>query len=144
MLKAIDETGGAFFGADGKVTGDVSAYFTGNYYAQYGTWYGRNANTVSGQCNLSFNLTNKGLRFVGTYNAKVSAGNSSITVRNTTVANVFGWDYLYVYNSDVASGSNFGRMQYNSSFSHYYENAQRLNIRTVKHLIPRIREDTKV
>ena len=89
MLKAIDETGGAFFGADGKVTGDVSAYFTGNYYAQYGTWYGRNANTVSGQCNLSFNLTNKGLRFVGTYNAKVSAGNSSITVRNTTVANVF-------------------------------------------------------
>lgn len=132
MLKAIDETGGAFFGADGKVTGDVSAYFTGNYYAQYGTWYGRNANTVSGQCNLSFNLTNKGLRFVGTYNAKVSAGNSSITVRNTTVANVFGWDYLYVYNSDVASGSNFGRMQYNSSFSHYYENASTIEYKNGK------------
>ena len=132
MLKAIDKTGGAFFGADGKVTGDVSAYFTGNYYAQYGTWYGRNANTVSGKCNLSFDLTNKGLRFVGTYDAKVSAGNSSITIRNTTVANVFGWDYLYVYNSDVASESNFGRMQYNSSFSHYYENASTIEYKNGK------------
>ena len=122
MLNSITSTGGAFWGAEGKVTGNVQANFTGSYYAQYGTWYGNSASIVSGTCTLSFDITNDELNYVGTYNAKVSAGFSYINVKNTTVMNVFGWDYLDLKNCSVAPETHFGRMQYDSSFKKYWEN----------------------
>ena len=122
MLNSITSTGGAFWGAEGKVTGNVQANFTGSYYAQYGTWYGNSASSVSGTCTLSFDITNDELNYVGTYNNKVSVGLSYINVKNTTVMNVFGWDQLDLRNCSVAPETHFGRMQHDSSFKKYWAN----------------------
>ena len=53
---------------------------------------------------------------------KQTAGYGYIEVNNTQVANVFGWGYLELNNSATCDQSvnNFGHMQYDSSFYHYW------------------------
>lgn len=118
MLSSIDKTGGAFWGADGKVSGNVTVNFSGSYYAQYGTWFGTQNSSISGNVSFIFNITNEELKFVGSYKTKV--GKNSITVYNTSLANVFGWDNLYLSGCNVAPEQHFGHMQYNSSFKNYW------------------------
>ena len=119
MLFSIDSTGGAFWGADGKVSGNVSVTFEGDYYAQYGTWFGTSGSAVNGTASFDFDITNEELKYVGNYKTKVGKYNY-IYVDNTNLANVFGWDKLYLSGCNVAPEQHFGHMQYSSSFYGYW------------------------
>ncbi len=121
MLFSINETGGAFWGADGKVSGDVRVTFEGSYYAQYGTWFGTKDSSIGRTASFDFDITNEELKYVGNYKTKVGKYNY-IYVDNTNLANVFGWDDLYLSGCNVAPEQHFGHMQYSSSFYGYWSN----------------------
>ena len=126
MLFSIDSTGGAFWGADGKVSGNVSVTFEGSYYAQYGTWFGTKNSSISGKASFDFDITNEELKYVGNYESKVGQYNY-IYVDNTNLANVFGWDKLYLNGCNVAPEQHFGHMQYSSSFYGYWSKIKDYN-----------------
>lgn len=63
----------------------------------------------------------KKLKYVGNYRTKVGKYNY-IYVDNTNLANVFGWDDLYLSGCNVAPEQHFGHMQYSSSFYGYWSN----------------------
>ena len=121
MLFSINDTGGAFWGADGKVSGDVRVTFEGSYYAQYGTWFGTKDSSIGRTASFDFDITNEELKYVGNYRTKVGKYNY-IYVDNTNLANVFGWDDLYLSGCNVAPEQHFGHMQYSSSFYGYWSN----------------------
>lgn len=121
MLFSINDTGGAFWGADGKVSGDVRVTFEGSYYAQYGTWFGTKDSSIGRTASFYFDITNEELKYVGNYRTKVGKYNY-IYVDNTNLANVFGWDDLYLSGCNVAPEQHFGHMQYSSSFYGYWSN----------------------
>ena len=54
MLNNITSTGGAFWGAEGKVSGNVTVNFSGSYYAQYGTWFGTQNSSIGGNATFKF------------------------------------------------------------------------------------------
>ena len=120
MLNNITSTGGAFWGAEGKVSGNVTVNFSGSYYAQYGTWFGTQNSSIGGNATFKFtDITNEELKYVGNYSSKVGNYNY-IYVNKTNLANVFGWDYLYLNECNVAPEQHFGHMQYSSSFYNYW------------------------
>ena len=120
MLNNITSTGGAFWGAEGKVSGNVTVNFSGSYYAQYGTWFGTQNSSIGGNATFKFtDITNEELKYVGNYRSKVGNYNY-IYVNKTNLANVFGWDYLYLNECNVAPEQHFGHMQYSSSFYNYW------------------------
>ena len=118
--------GGSFLAAGGVVTGNVTVTCKGDYYAQFGTWYGANANSIKGNCKLSFDGVNNVVQYVGTLANKAVVGTSYISVDNSTVTNVFGWDNMLMRNCKVSPETNFGRMQYDSSFRNYWPNRNKI------------------
>ena len=118
--------GGSFFAAAGEVTGNVTVTCKGDYYAQFGTWYGLKPSSIKGDCTLIFRDVNNVVQYVGTLANKAVKGTSFIRVDNSTVTNVFGWDYLSMTNCKVSPETNFGRMQYDSSFRNYWPNRDKI------------------
>lgn len=80
----------------------------------------------AGRIYYAFSDIKESLRFVGAYQYPgydpTDAYRGEISVYNTQVANVFGWGKLHLDNSVTCDGSvsNFGHMQYDSSFYHYW------------------------
>lgn len=122
----IHEVGGSFWGTYAKnVTGGISVSVTGKYEADYGTWFSAGANCKTSSVNFDFRGITNTLKMVGTYQYPGTDGTSTtrntITVANSSVTNIFGYSALNLINCDV-SYSEFGHIQYDSSFYHYWLN----------------------
>lgn len=128
MLKPneVHTVGGSFWGLYGKVTGNLRLDASGSYVAECGTWFTAKEDCKAGRIYYAFSDIKESLRFVGAYQYPgynpTDAYRGEISVYNTQVANVFGWGKLYLDNSVTCDGSvsNFGHMQYDSSFYHYW------------------------
>lgn len=136
MLKPneIHNVGGSFWGLYGKVTENLYLNASGSYVAECGTWFTAKEDCKVGKSiDYTFNNIKENLRFVGAYQFpgydQTEAYKGRITVNNTRVANVFGWGWLDLYGSSTCNQDvhNFGHMQYDSSFYHYWTKQKKQN-----------------
>lgn len=136
MLKPneIHNVGGSFWGLYGKVTENLYLNASGSYVAECGTWFTAKEDCKVGKSiDYTFNNIKENLRFVGAYQFpgydQTEAYKGRITVNNTQVANVFGWGWLDLYGSSTCNQDvhNFGHMQYDSSFYHYWTEQKKQN-----------------
>lgn len=136
MLKPseVHNVGGSFWGLYGKVTGNLYLIASGSYVAECGTWFTAKEDCKVGKSiDYTFNNIKENLRFVGAYQFpgydQTEAYKGRITVNNTQVANVFGWGWLDLYGSSTCNQdvNNFGHMQYDSSFYHYWTEQKKQN-----------------
>ena len=136
MLKPdeVHTVGGSFWGLYGKVTGNLYLNASGSYVAECGTWFtAKEGCKVGKSIDYTFNNIKENLRFVGAYQFpgydQTEAYKGRITVNNTQVANVFGWGWLDLYGSSTCNQDvqNFGHMQYDSSFYHYWTEQKKQN-----------------
>ena len=145
MLKPneVHTVGGSFWGLYGKVTGALRLDASGSYVAECGTWFTANEDCKAGSISYIFNDIKESLRFVGAYEHagydKATAGYGYIEVNNTQVANVFGWGYLELNNSATCDQSvnNFGHMQYDSSFYHYWTEQKKQDAKGGDRYVPK-------
>ena len=136
MLKPneVHNVGGSFWGLYGKVTENLYLNASGSYVAECGTWFTAKEDCKVGKSiDYTFNNIKENLRFVGAYQFpgydQTEAYKGRITVNNTQVANVFGWGWLDLYGSSTCNEdvNNFGHMQYDSSFYHYWTEQKKQN-----------------
>lgn len=145
MLKPneVHTVGGSFWGLYGKVTGYLRLDASGSYVAECGTWFTANKDCTAGSISYIFNDIKESLRFVGAYEHagydQATAGKGYIEVNNTQVANVFGWGYLRLNNSVTCDGvvNNFGHMQYDSSFYHYWTEQKKQDAKGGDRYVPK-------
>ena len=145
MLKPneVHTVGGSFWGLYGKVTGALRLDASGSYVAECGTWFTANEDCKAGSISYIFNDIKESLRFVGAYEHagydQATAGYGYIEVNNTQVANVFGWGYLELNNSATCDQSvnNFGHMQYDSSFYHYWTEQKKQDAKGGDRYVPK-------
>ena len=145
MLKPneIHNVGGSFWGLYGKVTGDLELDASGSYVAECGTWFTAKEGCTAGSISYRFNDIKESLRFVGAYEHagydQATTSKGYIEVNNTQVANVFGWGYLRLNNSVTCDGgvSNFGHMQYDSSFYHYWTEQKKQDAKGGDRYVPK-------
>lgn len=145
MLKPneVHTVGGSFWGLYGTVTGSLSLRASGSYVAECGTWFTAKEDCEAGSISYIFNDIKESLRFVGAYEHagydKETAGKGYIEVNNTQVANVFGWGYLELNNSATCDQSvnNFGHMQYDSSFYHYWTEQKKQDAKGGDRYVPK-------
>lgn len=145
MLKPneIHNVGGSFWGLYGTVTGSLSLRASGSYVAECGTWFTAKEDCKAGSISYIFNDIKESLRFVGAYQHagydEATAGKGYIEVNNTQVANVFGWGYLELNNSATCDQSvnNFGHMQYDSSFYHYWTEQKKQDAKGGDRYVPK-------
>ena len=145
MLKPneVHNVGGSFWGLYGKVTGDLELDASGSYVAECGTWFTANEDCKAGSISYRFNDIKESLRFVGAYEHagydQATTSKGYIEVNNTQVANVFGWGYLRLNNSVTCDGgvSNFGHMQYDSSFYHYWTEQKKQDAKGGDRYVPK-------
>lgn len=145
MLKPneVHNVGGSFWGLYGKVTGDLELDASGSYVAECGTWFTANEDCKAGSISYRFNDIKESLRFVGAYEHagydEATTSKGYIEVNNTQVANVFGWGYLRLNNSVTCDGgvSNFGHMQYDSSFYHYWTEQKKQDAKGGDRYVPK-------
>lgn len=141
--KEVHTVGGSFWGLYGKVTGALRLDASGSYVAECGTWFTANEDCKAGSISYIFNDIKESLRFVGAYEHagydQATAGYGYIEVNNTQVANVFGWGYLELNNSATCDQSvnNFGHMQYDSSFYHYWTEQKKQDAKGGDHYVPK-------
>lgn len=136
MLKPneVHNVGGSFWGLYGNVTENLRLNASGSYVAECGTWFTAKQDCKAGiSIDYTFNNIKENLRFVGAYQFpgydQTEAYKGRITVNNTQVANVFGWGWLDLYGSSTCNEdvNNFGHMQYDSSFYHYWTEQKKQN-----------------
>lgn len=136
MLKPneVHNVGGSFWGLYGNVTENLRLNASGSYVAECGTWFTAKQDCKAGiSIDYTFNNIKENLRFVGAYQFpgydQTEAYKGRITVNNTQVANVFGWGWLDLYGSSTCNQdvNNFGHMQYDSSFYHYWTEQKKQN-----------------
>lgn len=145
MLKPdeVHTVGGSFWGLYGKVTGALRLDASGSYVAECGTWFTAKEDCKAGSISYIFNDIKESLRFVGAYEHagydQATAGYGYIEVNNTQVANVFGWGYLELNNSATCDGgvNNFGHMQYDSSFYHYWTEQKKQDAKGGDRYVPK-------
>lgn len=145
MLKPneVHTVGGSFWGLYGTVTGSLSLRASGSYVAECGTWFTAKEDCKAGSISYIFNDIKESLRFVGAYQHagydEATAGKGYIEVNNTQVANVFGWGYLELNNSATCDQSvnNFGHMQYDSSFYHYWTEQKKQDAKGGDRYVPK-------
>lgn len=145
MLKPneVHNVGGSFWGLYGKVTGDLELDASGSYVAECGTWFTANEDCKAGSISYRFNDIKESLRFVGAYEHagydQATTSKGYIEVNNTQVANVFGWGYLRLNDSVTCDGgvSNFGHMQYDSSFYHYWTEQKKQDAKGGDRYVPK-------
>lgn len=145
MLKPneVHNVGGSFWGLYGKVTGDLELDASGSYVAECGTWFTAKEDCKAGSISYRFNDIKESLRFVGAYEHagydQATTSKGYIEVNNTQVANVFGWGYLRLNNSVTCDGgvSNFGHMQYDSSFYHYWTEQKKQDAKGGDRYVPK-------
>ena len=145
MLKPneVHTVGGSFWGLYGKVTGNLSLNASGSYVAECGTWFTAKEGCTAGSISYIFNDIKESLRFVGVYEHagydQATTSKGYIEVNNTQVANVFGWGYLRLNNSVTCDGgvSNFGHMQYDSSFYHYWTEQKKQDAKGGDRYVPK-------
>lgn len=146
MLKpdVVHTVGGSFWGLYGKVTENLYLNASGSYVAECGTWFTAKEDCKVGKSiNYRFNNIKESLRFVGAYEHagydQATTGNGYIEVNNTQVANVFGWGYLRLNNSATCDGvvNNFGHMQYDSSFYHYWTEQKKQDAKGGDRYVPK-------
>lgn len=139
----IHTVGGSFWGLYGTVTGTLSLNASGSYSAECGTWFTAKEDCTAGSISYTFNDIKESLRFVGAYQGagydKATAGKGYIEVNNTQIANVFGWGYLELNNSVTCDGNvnNFGHMQYDSSFYHYWTEQKKQDAKGGDRYVPK-------
>ena len=145
MLKPneVHTVGGSFWGLYGKVTGYLRLDASGSYVAECGTWFTAEEGCTAGSIQYIFNDIKESLRFVGAYEHagcdQATTRNCFIEVNNTQVANVFGWGYLRLNNSATCDGvvNNFGHMQYDSSFYHYWTEQKKQDAKGGDRYVPK-------
>ena len=145
MLKPneVHTVGGSFWGLYGKVTGNLRLDASGSYVAECGTWFTAKEDCEAGSISYRFNDIKESLRFVGAYEHagydQTTTSKGYIEVNNTQVANVFGWGYLRLNNSVTCDGgvSNFGHMQYDSSFYHYWTEQKKQDAKGGDRYVPK-------
>ena len=145
MLKPneVHTVGGSFWGLYGTVTGSLSLRASGSYSADCGTWFTAKEDCTAGSISYTFNDIKESLRFVGAYQHagydQATAGKGYIEVNNTQIANVFGWGYLELNNSVTCDGgvNNFGHMQYDSSFYHYWTEQKKQDAKGGDRYVPK-------
>ena len=141
--KEVHTVGGSFWGLYGKVTGDLELDASGSYVAECGTWFTAKEGCTAGSISYRFNDIKESLRFVGAYECagydQATTSKGYIEVNNTQVANVFGWGYLRLNNSVTCDGgvSNFGHMQYDSSFYHYWTEQKKQDAKGGDRYVPK-------
>lgn len=141
--KEVHTVGGSFWGLYGKVTGDLRLDASGSYVAECGTWFTAKEDCTAGSISYIFNDIKESLRFVGAYQHagydQATTGKGYIEVNNTQVANVFGWGYLRLNNSVTCDGgvSNFGHMQYDSSFYRYWTEQKKQDAKGGDRYVPK-------
>lgn len=141
--KEVHTVGGSFWGLYGKVTGALRLDASGSYVAECGTWFTAKEDCEAGSISYIFNDIKESLRFVGAYEHagydQATAGYGYIEVNNTQVANVFGWGYLELNNSATCDQSvnNFGHMQYDSSFYHYWTEQKKQDAKGGDRYVPK-------
>ena len=139
----IHTVGGSFWGLYGTVTGTLSLNASGSYSAECGTWFTAKEDCTAGSISYIFNDIKESLRFVGAYEHagydQATTSKGYIEVNNTQVANVFGWGYLRLNNSVTCDGgvSNFGHMQYDSSFYHYWTEQKKQDAKGGDRYVPK-------
>ena len=139
----IHTVGGSFWGLYGTVTGTLSLNASGSYSAECGTWFTAKEDCTAGSISYTFNDIKESLRFVGAYQDagydQATAGKGYIEVNNTQIANVFGWGYLELNNSVTCDGNvnNFGHMQYDSSFYHYWTEQKKQDAKGGDRYVPK-------
>ena len=144
MLKPseVHNVGGSFWGLYGKVTGNLNLYASGSYVAECGTWFTAKEDCKAGSIWYTFDNIKENLKFVGAYQYlgydQTEEYKGRITVNNTQVANVFGWGWLDLKNSSTCSEetNNFGHMQYDSSFYHYWTEKKKQDEKGGSHYVP--------
>lgn len=145
MLKPseVHNVGGSFWGLYGKVTENLVLNASGSYVAECGTWFTAKQDCQAGSISYIFNDIKESLRFVGAYEYagydQATTSKGYIEVNNTQVANVFGWGYLRLNNSVTCDGgvSNFGHMQYDSSFYHYWTEQKKQDAKGGDRYVPK-------
>ena len=145
MLKPneVHTVGGSFWGLYGKVTGYLRLDASGSYVAECGTWFTAEEGCTAGSIQYIFNDIKESLRFVGAYEHagcdQATTRNCFIEVNNTQVANVFGWGYLRLNNSATCDEvvNNFGHMQYDSSFYHYWTEQKKQDAKGGDRYVPK-------
>ena len=145
MLKPneIHNVGGSFWGLYGKVTENLYLNASGSYVAECGTWFTAKEDCKAGSISYIFNDIKESLRFVGAYEHagydQATTSKGYIEVNNTQVANVFGWGYLRLNNSVTCDGgvSNFGHMQYDSSFYNYWTEQKKQDAKGGDRYVPK-------
>lgn len=145
MLKPdeIHTVGGSFWGLYGTVSGDLYLRASGSYSADCGTWFTAKEGCTAGSISYIFNDIKESLRFVGAYEHagydQATTSKGYIEVNNTQVANVFGWGYLRLNNSATCDGvvNNFGHMQYDSSFYHYWTEQKKQDAKGGDRYVPK-------
>jgi len=141
--KEVHTVGGSFWGLYGKVTGDLELDASGSYVAECGTWFTAKEGCTAGSISYRFNDIKESLRFVGAYEHagydQATTSKGYIEVNNTQVANVFGWGYLRLNNSVTCDEgvSNFGHMQYDSSFYHYWTEQKKQDAKGGDRYVPK-------
>ncbi len=142
-LDEVHNVGGSFWGLYGKVTGDLRLDASGSYVADCGTWFTAKEGCTAGSISYIFNDIKESLRFVGAYEHagydQATTSKGYIEVNNTQVANVFGWGYLRLNNSVTCDGGvgNFGHMQYDSSFYHYWTEQKKQDAKGGDRYVPK-------
>ena len=145
MLKpdVVHTVGGSFWGLYGTVSGDLYLRASGSYSADCGTWFTANEDCTAGSISYIFNDIKESLRFVGAYEHagydQATTSKGYIEVNNTQVANVFGWGYLRLNNSATCDQrvNNFGHMQYDSSFYHYWTEQKKQDAKGGDRYVPK-------
>lgn len=145
MLKpdVVHTVGGSFWGLYGTVSGDLYLRASGSYSADCGTWFTAKEDCTAGSISYIFNDIKESLRFVGAYEHagydQATAGKGYIEVNNTQVANVFGWGYLRLNNSVTCDQAvtNFGHMQYDSSFYNYWTEQKKQDAKGGDRYVPK-------
>ena len=145
MLKpdVVHTVGGSFWGLYGTVSGDLYLRASGSYSADCGTWFTAKEDCTAGSISYIFNDIKESLRFVGAYEHagydQATTSKGYIEVNNTQVANVFGWGYLRLNNSVTCDEgvNNFGHMQYDSSFYHYWTEQKKQDAKGGDRYVPK-------
>ena len=145
MLKpdVVHTVGGSFWGLYGTVSGDLYLRASGSYSADCGTWFTAKKDCTAGSISYIFNDIKESLRFVGAYEHagydQATTSKGYIEVNNTQVANVFGWGYLRLNNSATCDQrvNNFGHMQYDSSFYHYWTEQKKQDAKGGDRYVPK-------
>lgn len=145
MLKpdVVHTVGGSFWGLYGTVSGDLYLRASGSYSADCGTWFTAKKDCTAGSISYIFNDIKESLRFVGAYEHagydQATTSKGYIEVNNTQVTNVFGWGYLRLNNSATCDQrvNNFGHMQYDSSFYHYWTEQKKQDAKGGDRYVPK-------